>query len=56
MPIAFYQNSFIISRDCYINWLDTTVDDLQTRPLRRIFLWNNSLTVWKLQTNLHVEN
>ena len=45
--IAFYQNSFVISPDLFITWLDATMDDLQTRPLRQIllFLWNNSLTV-----------
>ena len=50
--IAFYQNPFIISPGCYITWLNAIMDDLQTRPLRQIllFLWNNSLTFWKLQT------
>ena len=45
--IAFYQNSFVISPGCYISWLDATLDELQTRPLRQILLslWNNSLTV-----------
>ena len=45
--IVFYQNSFVISPSCYVSWLDATLDDLQTRPLRQIllFLWNKSLTV-----------
>ena len=45
--IVFYQNSFVISPSCYISWLDATLDDLQTRPLRQIllFLRNKSLTV-----------
>ena len=36
---------------CYITWLDVTLDNLQTRYLRQIllFLWNNSLAVWKLR-------
>ena len=43
---------FVISLGCYISWLDATLGDLQTRPLRQIllFLRNSTLTVWKLQT------
>ena len=56
--IAFYQNSVVISPGLFITWLEATMDDLQTRPLRQIllFLWNNSLTVWKLQTVQHGAN
>ena len=52
--IAFYQNSFVISPGCHISSLGPTVDDLQTRPLHQILLVlrNNSLTFWKLQTDL----
>ena len=40
-------NSLLSKFFCYITWLDATMDDLQTRPLRQtlLFLWNNSLTV-----------
>ena len=40
---------------CYITWLDATLDDLQTRPLRQILLFfrNNSLAVKKKQRKLH---
>ena len=53
--ITFSQNSFVISPGLYyITWLDFTLDDLQTRPSRQIllFLRNNSLAVWKLQTDI----
>ena len=50
-------NSFLSKSFYYItwllyHWLNAIMDDLQTRPLRQIllFLWNNSLTFWKLQT------
>ena len=38
---------------CYINWLDATLYDLQTRPLCQILLFtrSNSLAVLKLQTD-----
>ena len=57
--IAFSQNYFVTLLHNKFTSLDYFVtlhyfDDLQTRPLRQmlLFLWNNSLTVQKLQTEL----
>ena len=45
--IAFYQNYFVISPGLLFTWLEATVDDLQTRPLRQtlLILQNNGSTV-----------
>ena len=42
---------------CYITWLDATLDDLQTRPLRQILLFfrNNSLAVKKNSENYMIK-
>ena len=51
-------NSLLSKLFCYITWLEATVDDLQARLLRHIllFLWNNGLTVYILQTGLIKHN
>ena len=48
--ITFYQDSFVVSPGCYISWLDATLEDLQTRPLRQILLClrNNSLKLLRI--------
>ena len=36
--IAFSQNTSLYHLVCYITWLDATLDDLQTTPLRQILI------------------
>ena len=40
----------------HLVWLNTTLDALKTRPLIQIllFLRNNTLAIWKLQTDYHL--
>ena len=45
-------NSLFSKIFCYITWLDVTVDDLQTRPLRPIVSWKQYLNGLKI-TNWH---
>ena len=58
MKSAVELNSLSSKFFCYITWLDATLDDLQTRPLRQILLFfrNNSLAVKKKTTKTTRQN
>ena len=57
--IAFSQNSFVISPDLLYTWLDQTLDNLQTRPLRQMLLFfrgliDKSIAKWNVRRGLFV--